>query len=380
MPMSRRHLILGSAAAGSLASLGTPGAAASQTASGPAAAGGASLRHRADAKGLLFGTAVGPLLDRDRAYRDAVVADCNAVVPEYEMKWKEVAPAPGFYDFAASDRRFAFARDHGMEFRGHTLVWNDGMPDWFANHATRLNVEEMLAAHIGTVVGRYAGRVHSWDVVNEPLDLSGNGEGGWRRGTLLTLMGQEYVAASFRIAAALDPRARLVLNEFGTLQAGPEAEAKRTAVLRLLERLRAAGVPVHAFGIQGHIATAGRDAIDEAAVARFCAELAGMGLEIMLTELDVSDQFAPADVPARDAAVAEAYRRVLSVVLDCPATTAVLTWGLSDRNTWLAEHRARADGLPVRPLLYDTEMRRKPAWDAVAAALDAAAPRPRRAG
>jgi len=356
------------------------GFAAASLPAGPAPAQGLAdtLRRRAEAKGILFGTAIGPLVDADRQYRDAVVADCNLVVPEYEMKWREIASGPGLYDFTASDRRFAFARDHNMAFRGHTLVWLEGMPRWFEERATRLNVEEMLAAHLGTVVGRYAGRVHSWDVVNEPLYATEAGEGGLRRKALLDLMGPAYIDQAFHIAAAFDPKARLVLNEFGTAQAGPQAEAKRRGVLTLLEGMRARGVPVHGFGIQGHVATEGRDAPDIAALGRFCREVAALGLEVMLTELDVSDQFAPADVAVRDRLVADTYRRVLDVVLDVPATGTILTWGLSDRNSWLSEHRARPDGLPVRPLLYDREMRRKAAWQAVAEALDNADPRPAR--
>ncbi|MGL5074974.1 MAG: hypothetical protein ACRDBG_03945 [Waterburya sp.] len=45
---------------------------------------------------------------------------------------------------------------------------------------------------------------------------------------------------------------------------------------------------------------------------------------------------------------------------------------MSDRYTWLSDFAPRADGAKVRPLLLDENFRRKPAWKAVARALNEA--------
>ncbi|TWB80048.1 endo-1,4-beta-xylanase [Nitrospirillum amazonense] len=331
-----------------------------------------SLRARAERKGLLFGTAVGPALDEDRDLRAATVADCTIIVPEYELKWPDVAPESGLYDLRGADRRFAFARDHGMMFRGHTLLWPERLPVWLTPGLSRIAAEDLVAGHIGTLVGRYARRVHSWDVVNEPIDLGPTGRNGLRVSPLLDAIGPGYIDFAFWKAREIDPAARLTLNENGLERRGPGGDAKRAAILALLRRLLASHVPVHALGVQIHVGTEGPEALDGPALERLCHEVAHLGLEVMVTELDVSDQFAPADTEARDAAVAATYRAALEAVLAEPATTVVMTWGLSDRHSWLSAMRPRRDGLPVRPLPYDTAMRRKAAWGAIAAAIDAA--------
>jgi endo-1,4-beta-xylanase len=95
-------------------------------------------------------------------------------------------------------------------------------------------------------------------------------------------------------------------------------------------------------------------------------------LKILITEMDVIDKKLPLDVVVRDRIVARAYEDYLSVVLDERAVIAVLTWGLSDRYTWLSEFHPRSDGARVRPLLLDTDLKSKLAWNAIARAFDSA--------
>lgn len=92
----------------------------------------------------------------------------------------------------------------------------------------------------------------------------------------------------------------------------------------------------------------------------------------MITELDVEDQGLPVDVSARDRRIAGVYEDYLSVVLDEPAVVAVLTWGLSDRSTWLSTYAARDDKAPVRPLPFDSNLKPKLARNAIARAFDRA--------
>ncbi len=94
-----------------------------------------------------------------------------------------------------------------------------------------------------------------------------------------------------------------------------------------------------------------------------------MGLNVMITEMDVSDHLCPRDQKRRDAIVADTYRAYLDLVLDESRVLAVSTWGLTDGSTWLNSFRPRADGAPQRPLLLDRALRRKPAWHAVRNAL-----------
>jgi endo-1,4-beta-xylanase len=96
----------------------------------------------------------------------------------------------------------------------------------------------------------------------------------------------------------------------------------------------------------------------------------------MITELDVLDLDTPSDIELRDKAVADLYRRVLGVALDQTAVISVVTWGLSDRYTWLTARRdkryVRSDGMPARPLPFDDWFRPKPAYYALLAAFTGA--------
>ncbi|WP_035488152.1 endo-1,4-beta-xylanase [Geminicoccus roseus] len=362
--VDRRHLIeAGLAGGGALLA----------TSLAPASARGAamqvpSLSTLAKQRGILFGTAIGPLVATSQSYREVVVADAGLVVPEYEMKWRFIEKTQGVYDFSAVDRRLAFAQQNGMAFRGHTLVWHQSLPDWLPNAINPGNGRQLLTRHINAVAGRYKGKLHSWDVVNEAIDISPAGVGGLRNTTWLQNVGPDYIQIAFEAAAAADPGAMLVYNDYGLIYASGGGDMKRAATLRMLERLVSRGVPVHALGLQGHIEAPIRN-FDPNVLSRFCNDVAALGLKIMITEIDVSDQYAPADIAVRDALVAEAYQAILGCVLAVPATVAAVTWGLSDIHSWLATYRPRKDGLQVRPLLYTDGMQKKPAWEAVASAL-----------
>jgi endo-1,4-beta-xylanase len=338
--------------------------------------GNASLKAKAAAKGLIYGAA-GRYKDllADPKLAASLVQDCAVLVPEWELKWsvgdQPLRPGPSQFDFTQADGMIEFAQAHNLLMRGHTLVWHWSLPDWLEEKVNRQNAERSLVSHIRTVAGRYAGQIHSWDVVNEAIALEDGKENGLRNTPWLELLGPNYIDLAFQTAAEADPNALLVYNDYGLEYDRQTDAAKRTAVLKLLERLKAGGTPVHALGIQSHL---GGDATDfnPSKLRRFLADVASLGLKIMITELDVIDQKLPADISTRDRIVASAYEDYLSTVLDEPAVIAVLTWGLSDRYTWLSDFNPRADGAPVRPLPLDENMNRKLAWNAIARAFDQA--------
>jgi endo-1,4-beta-xylanase len=148
---------------------------------------------------------------------------------------------------------------------------------------------------------------------------------------------------------------------------------RRTTLLKLLEQMRRSGTPVDAIGVQAHLSCAGGPPFSAARLRQFLADVAGLGLTIQITELDVTDEKAPADEAARDRLVADAYSRFLDAALDEPAVKMVVTWGLSDRHSWIVrkethESKWRTDGLPSRPLPFDADLKPKPAFEAIAQA------------
>jgi endo-1,4-beta-xylanase len=334
------------------------------------------LGDRAAAKGLLYGAAsTAHKIQRDAAFAAAVARECNLFVPENDLKWQALRPTPEQFDFTRGDALAAFAQSHEMQFRGHTCVWHNALPEWFEQVVTHQNAEQILTEHIRTVVGHYAGKMHSWDVVNEAIDPVGQGIDGLRDTRWHRLLGADYIDIAFHTAAAADPNALLVLNEYDLDYAIARDAAKREAILRLLQGLVARGVPVHALGMQAHLRAAETN-FDPLILRDFLRQVADLGLKIMITELDVVDQGLPRALHVRDLAIANVYQTYLDTVLQEPAVIAVLTWGLSDRYTWLASFRRRADGAAPRPLPLDALLHRKPAWSAIASAFDQAPPRP----
>ena len=81
--------------------------------------------------------------------------------------------------------------------------------------------------------------------------------------------------------------------------------------------------------------------------------------------MDVLDDGLPKNRRKRDQMVADVYRRYLDVTLEEKAVKAVISFGLSDRYTWLQEDYPREDGAARRPLLFTESLKRKPAYRAV---------------
>ncbi len=335
--------------------------------------GAKSLRDRAAAKGLIYGAASSKRpLSSDAKFKAGFIQNCAILVPEWELNWDVIHPTPDRFDFSRVDWLSEFTRTHKMLFRGIPLVWHVRLPQWFADKVDSRNAEQILRQHVSTVVSRYAGKVHSWDVDNEALKLADGRSDGLRNTPWLQFLGPDYVEIAFRTAAEADPKALLVYNDYGFDYDTREDEAKQTTVLKFLERLLSRKVPIQALGIQAHLRGKDRDKFNSRKLRAFLHDVASMGLKILITEMDVTDQKLPKDINERDRIVAGMYEDYLSVVLDEPAVIAVLTWGLSDRYTWLSQYAPRSDKAPVRPLPFDAQMQRKLAWNAIARAFDKA--------
>lgn len=333
---------------------------------------GETLRNRAARKGLLFGAAsLKEDLSIDQVYAFHFKEECGVLTAANELKWFDLRPTPDSYNFAPGDWLAEFAQRNNILYRGHTLVWHEALPKWFQNIVNSKNAEKYLREHIAAVVGRYAGKMHSWDVVNEVISPWDGRPDGLASTVWLKLLGQTYIDMAFKAAAAADPKALLVLNQNYLEYDAPKWAGFRTATLNLLKRLKSSGIPIHALGIQAHLGSEFGNFNSEK-FKYFLRDVASLNLKIMITELDVIDRNLPYDINLRDRIVAGAYEEFLSVVLDEPAIIAVLTWGLSDKYTWYSKTAPRADKAPVRPLPLDEKFSRKLAWDAIARAFDRA--------
>ena len=333
-----------------------------------------SLRAHAEARNLLIGTCVDmALLRSDPLYPKIITDQYNLVVPENCMKWQPLRPTPDSYNFVDADALVAFAEAHKLKIRGHNFVWHEQLPIWFASSVTKENAEKFLTDHIHTVGRRYAGKIHSWDVINEAQDSRSTQPELLRANSpWFQLLGPGYIEIAFKAARAADPKALLTLNDYGVEY---ESDSyKRNAMLALVTRLKAANVPIDAVGIQSHLSAGTPNRIGPG-IRTFVEQVRGLGLQVFLTEMDANDDAIPNDDPdARDAVVAAAYRTYVTAVAAEPAVSVLTTWGLTDKDTWLNQsrpHLARHPNRGVRALPFDGDYKPTPAFFALRDGLDA---------
>jgi endo-1,4-beta-xylanase len=231
-----------------------------------------------------IGTAVTPAITSgaDKASQDIVINHFNSITVENVMKAALINPEPGVFNFKPADDFVAFGEKHNMFIIGHTLVWHNQCPAWFFTNAqgkpnSKEEQIERLRSHIQTVAGRYAGRVHAWDVVNEVIDEDGN----YRPTTWVNAFGNgdTLVKYAFKFAAQYAPNTELYYNDFNAWR-----PSKRDGIVRLVKMLQKEGIRIDGVGIQGHWGLNYpktkyiEDAIDA---------YAACNVKVMITELDV---------------------------------------------------------------------------------------------
>jgi endo-1,4-beta-xylanase len=307
-----------------------------------------------------------------------VTRQFNSISPENVLKWERVHPRPDQYSFEPADRYVAFGQDHGMAVIGHCLVWHQQTPSWVFEgkdgaRGDRDTVLARMREHILKVAGRYRGRIHGWDVVNEALEEDGT----LRRTPWLETVGEDYIVKAFEYAHEADPEAELYYNDYNLWK-----PAKRDAAIGIAKRLRARGLRVDAIGEQAHW---GLEEPDMPAIDSTLAAIEGAGFKAMLTELDVDvlprdpDQWGAdlakkakikaasnlytSGLPAeKQQELAKHYADIFALVLKHHVAR-VTFWGVTDAGSWLNDFPI--PGRVNYPLLWDREGRPKPAFGAV---------------
>jgi endo-1,4-beta-xylanase len=341
------------AAGGQPAWAGAPApTAGTAAADGP---GGPNLTlRRAAPRDLRIGTAVaggGHHLEQpypdpftyDQQYRQVLAREFNSVSPENQMKWEFIHPERDRYNFGPADAIVKFARQKGQAVRGHTLLWHSQNPAWLQEgDFTRAELRTILKEHILTVVGRYRGKIHQWDVANEIF----NEEGEYRQENIfIRELGPGIVAQAFRWAHQADPRAQLFLNDYGVDWPGVKVDAYEALARQLL----ADGVPLHGFASQAHLSMRyGAPDQLRAVLQRFD----DLGLYTAITELDVRMDLPEGGVPTAEQLQTQAayYKTVLDACLAVEDCNSFTIWGFTDKYSWV-------------PVFFPTEGAATVMWD-----------------
>lgn len=319
----------------------------------------------------------------DQAGDALIEQQFNSISPENALKWIVVHPQPDKYDFDLADKYVAFGLEHHMFIHGHNLVWHSQVPQWVFHDdkGNLLDRDALLARlhdHIATVVGRYKGKIDSWDVVNEAL----NEDGTLRQSMWYKIIGPDYIEKAFQYAHEADPKAQLFYNDYNLAN-----EAKREGAVALMKKLQAEGIPISGIGLQDHDhLTVPTVEQEDAAITAF----ADLGLKVAISELDVdvlpAREKATADVSAashQDAAHDEALNPYVNGLPDSVekelaaryadlfrvylkhrnAVERVTFWNLTDRDSWLNNFPVR--GRTNYPLLFGRDDKPKPAFYSV---------------
>lgn len=324
------------------------------------------LRDAAEKRGLLIGGALRLYASTlsDPLYLETFAHEFNLVVPEHVMKFENTQPEPNRYDFQGGDFVVQFAHDHEMKVRAHTLTWHDANPKWVTEgQFTPGQLAGILHDHIATVAGHFRGKVISWDVVNEAFDENGNiqREGPWPaidQGAGRNLGHGDYIRDAFKWTREADPDALLFYNDYGAEAINPKSDA----IYRFVMQARLDGVPIQGIGFQMHVDI--NSAPDEASLRANFKRFSDLGLVIHVTEMDVGIPGGRGDDPDALQAQADVYVMVMRACLDTPTCQAFLTWGLTDKYTWLNSRDESA------PLLLDVDYQLKPAYFAIEELLD----------
>lgn len=336
-----------------------------------------SLRS-AFADDFLVGAALAPkhIYNVGMRGKNLVMREYNTITPENVMKWEEINPAPGKFNWEEPDNFVKFGEENGMFIVGHALIWHSQLSDYVKKITDR---DEMLAAmktHIDAVAGRYKGRIDAWDVVNEAL----NEDGTLRESEFYKVLGEDYLAEAFKMAAAAaGPETKLYYNDYNMWNAD-----KREGAIRMIKKIRAAGGRVDGIGMQAHYSIVG-PTIDT--IEQSIAAYAAAGLPVMMTELDVTVLPNPWDLVGAEVSqnfenssymnpfpegltdsmqtvLADRYEELFQLYLKhADKIERVTFWGVNDGHSWL-------NGWPVKgrtnyPLLFDREYAKKEAYERV---------------
>jgi endo-1,4-beta-xylanase len=309
-----------------------------------------TLRAAARDAGIKIGTAVDmTALAEDAQYRDAVAAEFSTVTAENVMKWEALEPERGVYNYAPADRLVQFAREHNQKLRGHVLVWHSQNPAWLTQGTfTPTELRQILREHITETVRHFKGKVWHWDVVNEIF----NDDGTWRDTIWYRNLGPGFVADAFRWAHRADPNAKLYLNDYNNEGLSPKSDA----YYALVQQLKAEGVPVQGYGVQGHLAT--QYGVPQTTLENL-RRFEKLGLDTAFTEVDVRIPL-PADA-AEVQAQAQGFTTLLQACLLAQRCVSYTLWGFTDRYNWVPGVFA-GEG-EATPLTEDFE--RKPAYRSI---------------
>jgi endo-1,4-beta-xylanase len=301
----------------------------------------------------------------------------NSITSENIMKAEVIHPEWDKYNFDLADKFVAYGKKNNMFVVGHTFVWHSQLPSFITNNISSDSLLLFITNHINTVGKRYAGKINSWDVVNEAL----NEDGTLRKSIFLEKLGEDYIRQVFELAAKADPKAKLYYNDYNI-----EQPQKRAGTIALIKKLQASGTKIDGVGIQAHWSINGPPLkeVEDAIV-----EFAALGLKVSFTELDLTALPNPWDLVGAEVSqnfegspymnpytaglpdsmqikLAKGYEDLFRLFIKHKDKIERVTfWGVNDGQSWLNYWPIKAR--TNHPLFFDRDFKPKLAYKKVMA-------------
>ncbi|MGP3984499.1 endo-1,4-beta-xylanase [Streptomyces sp. KR80] len=308
-----------------------------------------SLGSLAKFKGRYFGSATDNPHMFDEPYSSILGSEFTQITPGNRMKWQFTEPRQNQFSFGEADTVVNFAGDHDQIVRGHTLVWHSQLPSWVSSLPPS-QVQAAMNNHITREVTHFKGKIHSWDVVNEPF----NEDGTYRNSPFYNAMGGSYIAEAFRTARAADPSAKLCLNDYNV----EGVNAKSNALYHLVSSLRSQGL-IDCVGLQAHLIVGRIPGDMRSNLQRF----ANLGVDVQITELDIRMTL-PRTID-KDSQQAADYATVVNACLAISRCTGITVWDFTDKHSWIPDvFPGQGAALP-----YDENFEKKLAYSSIWVAL-----------
>jgi endo-1,4-beta-xylanase len=315
--------------------------------------------------------------EKDSASAILIPQQFDAITPENIMKCEVIHPTWDTYNFDLADKFVAYGKAHNMFVVGHTLVWHSQLSPFVSTIKSSDSLMLFMTNHINTVAGRYAGKVNSWDVVNEAL----NEDGTLRNSIFLEKLGEDYIRKAFELAAKAAPNTELYYNDYNI-----EQPQKRAGAIAMIKKIQASGTKIDGVGIQAHWSINGPP-LEE--IEKSIIEFAALGLKVSFTELDLTALPNPWDLKGADVnqnfenspfmdpykqslpdsmqvKLAKGYEDLFTLFLKHQDKIDRVTfWGVNDGQSWL-------NGWPIKgrtnyPLFFDRNFKPKLAFEKVMA-------------
>lgn len=374
-----------------------------------------SMYQLSEKYGFKMGTVMNGTTICDDKYASLMKYHFNSLTAANEMKaysmldentsrnnYKNEGSMPAI-NFTNADKIMDYAKKNGLQVRGHVLVWDADMCDWFfregydrsKGYASAEVNKKRMKSYIEQVLKhfeqKYPGVIYCWDVVNEAV---GDGENEYKAGDsrhVRTLrggkanlfydhVGSDYVELAFLYArqtlqAMGNPRIDLYYNDYSTFYAG-----KRDAICELIKSINryqsdgnggylklcdGMGMQsyIGGFGTQNGCMNNGDIALVKTAMLKF----ADLGIDVQVTELAVRNYESDEDTFNKHAAF---YRNLFKAYMEVneersnKPLKAVSIWGIVDNPTMSQEdYGYRMNGTYCG--LFDENLRVKPAFKSV---------------